>query len=300
MEPQNLRAADGAILPMRSWLPQGTPRAVILALHGFGDYSAAFRQPAAFWASQGVATFAYDQRGFGGSPDTHYWAGADAMAADAKAAIAILRRRYPGVPVFLLGESMGGSVALAASTDADPADADGVILVSPAVWAHDVMGTIARSALWVTKLIAPGLWLEAPRGLAIHPSDNIDMLRAMARDSLVQLGARADTTAGLMALMDRAGNQVGRIRRPTLVLFGAHEEVLPKQAVAAFLDSLPAQSVRVALYPDGYHMLLRDLSAPIVWRDILAWIADRTQPLPSGDECRGAAAQSAPCRASAR
>jgi alpha-beta hydrolase superfamily lysophospholipase len=152
----------------------------------------------------------------------------------------------------------------------------------------------------VTKLVAPGLWLEAPRGLVIHPSDNIDMLRAMARDSLVQLGARVDTTAGLMALMDRAGDQVALIRRPTLVLFGAHEEILPKQAVAAFLDNLPAQNVRVALYPDGYHMLLRDLSAPIVWRDILAWIADRSQPLPSGDECHGEAAQSAPCRASGR
>ncbi len=286
-----IRASDGTLLPMRSWLPAGRPGAVVLALHGFGDYSAAFRQPAMFWAAHGVATFAYDQRGFGGAPHTHYWAGADVMAADAKAAVRELRRRYPGIPLYLLGESMGGAVALVATTGADPAEVDGAILVSPAVWAHDLAGAIERSALWLTKMAAPGLWLEAPRGLDIHPSDNIDMLRALGRDSLVQLGARADTTAGLMDLMDRAGAAADRIRLPTLVLFGAHEEILPKDAVAGFIDGLPDRNmrsdpnVRIAVYPNGYHMLLRDLHGEIVWRDILAWIADRSARLPSGDEC---------------
>src|SRR5207253_1550031 len=113
-------------------------------------------------------------------------------------------------------------------------------------------GSIERSALWLTDLATPGLWLEAPRSLGIHPSDNIPMLRAMSRDSLVQHGARADTTAGLMDLMDRAMPQIPEIRVPTLVLFGAHEEVLPKSAVSGFLARVPAHGVRVALYPDGY------------------------------------------------
>ena len=62
------RASDSAELPMRSWLPQGKPRAVILALHGFADYSFSYARPAALWAKTGIATFAYDQRGFGAAP----------------------------------------------------------------------------------------------------------------------------------------------------------------------------------------------------------------------------------------
>ena len=296
LEGNLVRAQDGAELPMRSWLPSGKPKAVVLALHGFGDYSAAFKAPAAYWASEGVATYAYDQRGFGGSPHTFHWAGADTMVADVRAITAALRRLYPNTPLYLAGESMGGAVAIVATTGANTVDVDGVVLVSPAIWEHTLLGSIERSALWATNLTWPGLWLTPPRGLHITPSDNIEMLRALARDSLVQQGARVDTTAGLMDLMDRAGESVGNIRLPTLVLFGDHDQVLPHAGIEAFLKRLPTDNVRVSLYPQGYHMLLRDLHGGIVSTDMLHWMLDRPASLPSGDECRGIAATAPVCR----
>jgi acylglycerol lipase len=290
------RASDGTELPMRNWLPREKPRALIVALHGFADYSISYARPAAVWAKKGIATFAYDQRGFGGAPHVLHWSSSERMMADATEAVAALRARYPGIPTFLIGESMGGAVAIAATTGPHPAAVDGVILVAPAVWEHDFLGSIERTALWVTRATLPGLWLTPPPGLNIHPSDNIPMLREMSRDSLVQMGARADTTAGLMDLMDLAGDEVGRIHLPTLVLYGAHEEVLPHTAVKTFLDRVPPNNVRVAFYPKGYHMLLRDLNGDIVANDVATWVADRTAPLPSGDECGGDAAASPPCR----
>ena len=50
---------DGTRLPLRKWLPPGQPRAVIVALHGFNDYSRAFEMPATAWAKEGIATFAF-------------------------------------------------------------------------------------------------------------------------------------------------------------------------------------------------------------------------------------------------
>src|SRR5437879_1693551 len=47
-------ADDSARLPLRKWLPTGGVKAVILALHGFGDYSRAFETPAQIWASRGI------------------------------------------------------------------------------------------------------------------------------------------------------------------------------------------------------------------------------------------------------
>src|SRR5258705_8443460 len=73
-------AADGASLPLRKWLPRGGVKAVILALHGFNDYSNAFAMPAALWAERGTATFAFHQRGFGGAPMRQGWAGRAARA----------------------------------------------------------------------------------------------------------------------------------------------------------------------------------------------------------------------------
>src|SRR5262249_29202463 len=110
---------DGEKLPLRSWLPEGHPKAVIVALHGFNDYSQAFAEPAAFWASQGIATYAYDQRGFGATPHRGLWAGDPRMMQDVRQAVALIRARHPGVPVYLLGESMGGALALAVADSSD-------------------------------------------------------------------------------------------------------------------------------------------------------------------------------------
>ena len=63
-------AADGTALPLAVWPAAGgePPTAVILGLHGFGDYRDAFEEPAKIWAAAGITTYAYDQRGFGKSP----------------------------------------------------------------------------------------------------------------------------------------------------------------------------------------------------------------------------------------
>src|SRR5579871_1249683 len=106
---------DGVTLPLRRWLPPGQPVAVILALHGFNDYSNAFTLPAPALTQRGIAVYAYDQRGFGAAPQRGRWPGEMVMARDAARAATLLRRRYPDRPIYLLGESMGGAVAILAA-----------------------------------------------------------------------------------------------------------------------------------------------------------------------------------------
>src|SRR5438105_14255020 len=92
-------AADGVSLPLRKWLPQGEVKAVILALHGFNDYSNSFDGAGEGWVKRGIATYAYDQRGFGAAPERGMWPGRAALAADSAVAAQILRRLYPRVPL---------------------------------------------------------------------------------------------------------------------------------------------------------------------------------------------------------
>ena len=111
LTPLNLVTDDAVSLPLRVWMPAATnptaPRAVIIALHGFNDYSNAFAGPAQIWADAGIVTYAYDQRGFGHAVQRGLWAGAERMTADAALAVKLVAARHPGIPVFLLGESMG-------------------------------------------------------------------------------------------------------------------------------------------------------------------------------------------------
>jgi acylglycerol lipase len=287
-------AADGASLPLRRWLPpqgerngeaNGEIKAVILALHGFGDYSKGFETPAETWAAAGIATYAYDQRGFGAAPGHALWPGSNRLAADADTAVALLRARYPGRPLFLLGESMGGAVAIDAATGAEglpPADVDGVILSAPAVWGRETMDLLPRLALWTGVRLFPETTLSG-RGLRIQASDNLPMLRALGRDPLVLKQSRIDTVWGLVNLMDRAFEAAPRLNRPLLLLYGAHDEVIPREAIREFVGHLPGdgRGQRLAFYPAGYHLLLRDLEGPAVAGDVAAWVRDPNVPLPT-------------------
>jgi acylglycerol lipase len=282
-----LIAADGTALPLQRWLPLGPPSAVILALHGFNDYSNAFAGPGAAWARRGIATYAYDQRGFGAAPGRGHWAGGPRLADDAAAAAHLLRQRYPGVPLYLLGESMGGAVAVLAASgrSGTPVPAvDGVILVAPAVWGRETMTLLERVGLWFAGLMPAATFSSDLIPIEIRPSDNIAMLRAYNADPLVIAETRADAINGLVDVMGAALHAGPWFDAPALVLYGEHDEIVPREPMQRFVRALPPQAElrqRVALYPQGYHMLLRDLEASLPIGDIAAWIADHAAPLPS-------------------
>lgn len=275
-------AGDGHRLPLRVWPATEGPRAVVLALHGFNDYSNAFAAPAAWWAVRGIATYAYDQRGFGAGAGARLWPGTDAMIADLREAARVVGARHPGVPLYLLGASMGAAVLLAADARAPLAGVAGHILAGPAVRGRATLPLSYRVALWLGARALPGTRLSGG-GLGIVPSDNVEMLRALGRDPLVIGHARIDALHGLVDLMDEALAAAPGTRTPTLVLYGARDEIIPRDATLRMLAGLAAPH-RVARYAEGYHMLLRDLQAELVWRDIAAWIGDRAAPLPSGAE----------------
>lgn len=286
-----LIASDGARLPLRTWFPKGPPHAVILALHGFNDYSNAFAAPAAAWARDGIATYAYDQRGFGEAPRRGRWPGTRVLAKDLATASRLLHERYPGVPLYCLGESMGGAVIAAAEggdSGAKKPECDAIILAAPAVWGRDTMNIVERVALWTGDTFFPSMTVTG-RGLNIWPSDNIAMLRQLARDPLVIKATRIDAIEGLVDLMSKALQAAPDITVPMLLLYGGQDQIVPAAPTELFISALPYQgraTRKIAWYPQGYHMLLRDREGPLVWRDIESWIADAKAPLPSGADRR--------------
>lgn len=280
--------ADGTKLPLRRWLPKSEPQAALIALHGFNDYSNFFHKPGEYFSKQGIACFAYDQRGFGATPKRGLWAGGEAYRNDLQALVDLVRQRYPARPVFLLGESMGGAVVITAMNEADMPPVDGIILAAPAVWARETMPWYQTSLLWTLAHTMPWLSLTG-KGLDVHPSDNIEMLRALGRDPLVIKETRVDAIYGLADLMDAAFNGATSLRGNTLMLYGEKDDIIPKEPTYAFLQQLldkDAEDKTVAFYSQGYHMLLRDLQAPTLWRDIVAWIGARSKKLPSGADDR--------------
>ena len=278
-----LIAADGALLPVRHWPPKGAGKAVVIGLHGFNDYSNAFDAPAKYWAARGIATYAYDQRGFGASPSPGIWAGAPSLVRDAVEMARLARRKHPGIPVYFVGVSMGGAVAILAmkQKEMDKGVVDGAVLVAPAVWGRRHMNALQRGALWFFSHTVPWFPLTG-EGLKVKPSDNIAMLRALGRDPLVLKQSRVDSVHGLVDLMDAAFAAAPKLTSPSLVLYGAKDEIVPAGPSFEVLNLMARRkTTRVAVYGAGYHMLLRGLKAGVVLGDIAAWINDPGSPLPS-------------------
>ena len=278
--------ADGARLPLRSWLPDGEPKAVILYVHGFNDYSNAMARPAPYLTRNGYAIFAYDQRGFGAAPDRGSWVGQATMTGDLVAAARLVAKRFPDKPFYLLGESMGGAVVMRTLARPDAPKVAGTILVAPAVWSRQRMSVVERVGLWIGAHAFPWLPVNG-NGLDIWPSDNIEMLREFSRDPLVIKDTRVGSIEGLVNLMDAAYSGAASLPGPALYLYGEHDQIVPAPPTYDVMAGLDGRAGVVrAIYPKAYHMMLRDLDADIVLGDIVSWLQNHDAPLPSGADRR--------------
>jgi acylglycerol lipase len=168
-----------------------------------------------------------------------------------------------------------------------------MILSAPAVRARRTMNWFYRASLWLGTNLLPGLTVHPPRGLAIQASDNIPMLRALGADPLVIKGAKISALSGVVDLMDMALDHAVDLRGPVLILYGANDQVIPKEPTCLMISRLPADAASerdIVLYPNGWHMLTRDLEGQRVVDDISAWAMGARQELPSGPGDKDASA----------
>ncbi len=264
---------DGYHLPITVWQAVGESQAILLALHGLNDYSNGLASTGEYLARHGITVIAYDQRGFGKTDGAGLWHGSGRMTEDLRTMITLLHNAHPEQPLYLFGESMGGAMVLAALHQ-EPLSIDGIILSAPAVWSRDSMPFYQRLALWLAAHITPSLTLTG-EGLELHPSDNIEMLRAWGRDPLIIKSTRVDVLYGVSNLMDQAVGSVDNRASRMLILYGKNDDIIPREPTCQWLQSLPSENRQLRqtiIYANGYHMLTRDLQADVVLEDIAHWI----------------------------
>ena len=272
-------SSDGTELPLRSWQPPGgvdAARFILIAVHGFNDYSKFIKSSAHYFNKHQIAVYAYDQRGFGNAPVKGKWSSTEAMTQDLKTLIRLIAQKHPDQPIYLLGHSMGGAVVIQAMSGNNHPDVAGAILAAPAVWARSTIPFYQNGALWLVAHSIP--WYRVTgEGLGRKPSDNIEMLREQGRDPLVIKETRYDTIYGLQSLMDAAYASAEKFNLKTLVLYGHRDEIIPEEPVLDAFQRFPVEPAgqkQLILYKNGYHMLLRDLQAENVMKDIVAWLND--------------------------
>lgn len=282
---ERLVSFDGAELGLSAWLPpEGqAPTAVIIALHGMNDYANTYYLAGPWFAERGVALYAYDARGFGRSPNRGVWPGRRLMSEDLRTAVTLARREHPGLPITVIGDSMGSAAAIATFSGDDAPEIDRLVLVAPAVWGWSTMPDTYAFTLWVGAHTFPYRAVSPPRNVTRTrtASDNREALLQAGRAPHMIWTTRIDAVFGLVNLMEYASDNAGNLNGHVLFLYGANDQIIPRRSAENAARSLPP-TARTALYENGWHWLLRDLQREVVYEDILAFMHDPRAPLPSG------------------
>lgn len=275
---------DGAELGLTVWHTETEPDWVIVGAHGMNDYANAFHMAAPHWAARGVMTYAYDHRGFGRSYGRGTWPEEETMVEDLRTVIALVRERHPKTPIAVVGISMGGAVVMRAfGSDTPPPGVSRIVLSGPGLRGWGSLPLVQRIALWTSVRVRPAWDVRPPRFVKIEPSDNVEMLQRLWSDPL---GLRRNTIShvhGVVSLMENAHRAASSLPGtiPTLLTYGAKDIVIPENGVRRTAKRLPLH-VRTAYYPNGYHMLLRDVQAEVVFDDVLSFLNAPEAALPSG------------------
>ena len=264
---------DGTELPLKIWRPEDGTKFIFIGLHGFNDYANFIERGAQYFTNHNITVYAYDQRGFGNGPVRGRWGGVESMAEDLATLVRLIADKHPGIPIYLLGHSMGGAVVIQTMAGDQAPDVTGAILAAPAVWARSTQPFYQNFALWIGTHTMP--WKELTgESLDRMPSDNLEMLREQGRDPQIIKETRIDTIYGLQNMMDAGYEKAEELSLPTLVLYGDNDEIIPRQPVLDAYQKLPGPK-QLILYEKGYHMLMRDLQAEKVLQDIVDWVNEQ-------------------------
>ncbi|MDE8344803.1 MAG: alpha/beta fold hydrolase [Acidocella sp.] len=265
-------------LPYRLYPAQGQTRAVVLALHGYDDSRDGWAMLATVLNRHGITLVAPDQSGFGATPDRGHWPGTNALVTQAGEMATQLRAQYPNTRLVLMGESMGGAIGLLLAASPHPPPVNAYVLSAPAVWGGAAMSPVDRIAIGLGARIAPGARLTG-QSVHIRASDNIAALIAFGEDPLTIHAPRLDDLAGLIRLMGKAQAACAKLRQPSLILYGGHDELVPAAAMRACWRAIPAGApVMLAFYQPDYHLIERDIERATPDADIIGYILGTNIP----------------------
>ncbi|NOX28402.1 MAG: alpha/beta hydrolase [Gammaproteobacteria bacterium] len=275
--------SDGYQLPLNRYIAE-KPKATIIALHGFNDYRNAFTPLCHYLSNNNINCYTYDQRGFGETKHRGLWPKKGALQNDLITMTQLIKEKHPKLPLYVIGESMGGAVIMTAFADKQVTHVEGIGLLAPAVWARHTQPWYQQLALWITVRIAPG-WKPTGKGFEKIVSDNNEMLKELSKDPLVIKGTRIDTIYGLTNLMDQALESAKTLSEKGVIFYGRKDELITKKPTCEMLGNITSNennlsnNWRFVLYEEGYHMLSRDLQAETVYQDLITWINNTTQSL---------------------
>ena len=265
---------DGLRLFQRRWQPAGEPRAEVLLVHGFAEHSGRHAPVAETLARHGYAVTAADLRGHGKSEGPRcmvrrFHEYVDDLDAQFDRAV----RQSPSKPLFVLGHSLGGLLAVSWCIRRQP-DLRGLVLSGPALQVRQDLFPWLRRLAGLGSLLFPRLRLLRMGGRNISRDPAII---AQFRDDPLVFHGRFPVRSGAEIL--RAGNwtqaRFEQVRTPLLILHGGADRVAAVEASRDLFQRAEAADKTLHVYPELYHEVLNEPEKEQVRGDLIRWLDER-------------------------
>jgi alpha-beta hydrolase superfamily lysophospholipase len=264
-----LAGAGGQEIFWQSWSPV-QPRGVVVIVHGFGEHSDRYEHVARRLVADGYAIYALDHRGHGRSEGTRAVIDrlADAVS-DIDQVVVLAGDAHPDLPVFMLGHSMGGLLAVQYALE--HSDRLTGLLLSGALAALDAAPAPARLIARMLSVVAPRAGLIALDASLV--SRDPQVVATYRADPMVHHGKLpARTVAELMAAGRRFPELAPRIHVPTLILYGTEDRLCPPSGSVMLGDRIGADDITIIPYEGLYHEILNEPEQERVLDDVCAWL----------------------------
>lgn len=271
-----LFSKDGMSIFIHAWVPN-QPQRILVCIQGLGGHGGYYRELAYQVALKSTIVVAPDLRGHGRSEGVRGDIDCfDRYVMDVDVAITWASGQWPDAPIFVLGESMGASVATGYIArglyQTYQIPLSGLVLVSP-VFGSSIRPTRDEVMCFLHSLLKepshPAVAVTGREELGCRDAAFNALLRA---DSLFVRLVSARFLIMLTIWLWQSKHKARQIHLPLLVLLGGQDYVARRSSTTAFLRNVSAREQRIVTFQQAYHCLLRDPDTPDVVEVLNSWL----------------------------
>ena len=256
------------------WMPDTAPRGVVVLAHGYGEHARRYDHVAERFGQAGLAMYALDHRGHGRAGGKRVRVRhMKEFVADYRTLVLIARNENPGIPLIVLGHSMGGGIAFAYGVQY-PGEYDLMVLSGPAIAAHTGVSKAKAILGKAVGSILPDLPIEQISADAVSRDPKV--VADYKADPLVYRGKiPAGIGKALLVVGETMERKAPGITAPLLVVHGEDDQLVSAAGSRRLVECIGSKDVELKVYPELYHEVFNEPERDQVLDDVTHWIQAR-------------------------
>lgn len=256
------------------WTPDTEPRGVVVLAHGYGEHARRYDHVAQRFGEAGLATYALDHRGHGRAGGKRVRVRhMREFVSDYRTLVLTARTENPGLPLIVLGHSMGGGIVFAYGVE-HPGEYDLMVLSGPAIAAHTGVSKLKAVLGKTVGSVLPDLPIEQISANAVSRDPKV--VADYNADPLVFRGKiPAGIAKALLVVGETMHKRAPGITVPLLVVHGEDDQLVSAEGSKRLVECIGSTDVELKIYPELYHEVFNEPEREQVLDDVTTWIAAR-------------------------